>query len=358
MRRLLCAALCLILVSGVALAEKTILLTFTGDCTLGGEESTRSWETSFDSVAAAKGWGCFFSAFTEMFAADDATIVNLEGVLADSTDGAKGIKNFRFRGDPAYVAMLKNASVEVASLANNHAMDYGEEGLQSTVNALKSAGIRWIRRGAYIVLKKDGVRVALFGVDADGFREEGKFLCSEISRVKFEDEVDAVIAVCHTGKEHVPKHYAVQANTATALIDAGADLVIMHHPHVVQGVAVYNGATICYSLGNFVFGGNTRIQSKTYYRNHPATNLYGLVVQAELHFTDEGKYIGQQVFLYPILTSGDLQTNDYQPRLAISEDAREVLECVQFDTAFTLPDYDEDTGCVTLPFVEALPDAD
>ena len=358
MKRLLCLAALLCMLIGAASAEKTILLTFAGDCTLGGDEATRGKANSFDSVAAAMGTDCFFAAFREMFASDDATIVNLEGVLADSTAGAKGTKNFRFRGAPAYAAILRDASVEVVTLANNHAEDYGEPGLESTKAALKAAGVQWIRREAYILVRKGYLRVALFGVDATGFRQMGKSICWEIARVKAEDEADVIIAVCHSGKEYVTRHYAVQANTAMALVDAGADLVIMHHPHVAQGVALYKDATICYSLGNFVFGGNPNIRTKTYARNRQATSLYGLVVQAELRFSDKDEYLGHQVRLYPILTSGRRDANDYQPRFATGEDVRKALECVQYDTEFRLPEYDETTGCVTLPFVAAAPDED
>lgn len=354
MKRLLCAALLLCLLTASGAAEKTILLTFAGDCTLGGAESTRRWESSFDSLAAANGTDAFFAGLLDLFATDDATVVNLEGVLADSAAGAKGNKNFRFRGATAYAGILKDASVEVASLANNHAEDYGSKGLSSTQSALETAGVRWIRRTDYTLVEKDGIRVAVFGVDAVGFRKLKKAICAEIVRVKAEDEADAVVAVCHSGKEYVPKHYAVQTNTAEALVDAGADLVIMHHPHVVQGIAFYKGATVCYSLGNCVFGGNTRIQSKTYYRTHPATSLYGLVARAELRFSDAGEYLGQQVDLYPIFTSGDRQINDYRPRIVTGEDALKVFACVQFDTAFELPACDPETGRVSLPYVEAL----
>ena len=84
----------------------------------------------------------------------------------------------------------------------------------SYTSALEAAGVRWIRRTDYTLVEKDGIRVAVFGVDAIGFRKQKKAICAEIVRVKAEGEADAVAAVCHSGKEYVPKHYAVQTNTA------------------------------------------------------------------------------------------------------------------------------------------------
>ena len=352
MRRLILLAAALAILSAPALADTAVVLTFTGDCTLGSAESTRRWDSSFDSVAARCGTDWFFRYFADFFAEDDATVINLEGVLSDSAAGAKGSKNFRFRGPEAFAAILPAASVEVAGLANNHAEDYGAKGLDRTRQALAEAGVTPIRRMDGTVIEKDGVRVALLAIDAAGFRKIGRGFLAEIRRLKESGEADAVAVIAHSGKEYVPRHYAVQSNTAKALIDAGADLVIMHHPHVVQGVEIYRGRTICYSLGNFVFGGNTRITAKTYYRTHPATSRYGLVVRAELRFADDGAYLGQQIRLIPVFTSGSASLNDYQPRPVTGGEAADVLNCVQFDTAFPLPPPDG-TGAAVLPFLGA-----
>ncbi len=353
-----CALAAALLLLSSAPADRTVTLTFTGDCTLGSSDATRRWDSSFDSVAESRGTDWFFRRFTVLFAEDDATIINLEGVLSDSTAGAKGRKNFRFRGRTAFARMLPAASVEIAGLANNHAEDYGKQGLADTQSALTEAGVIWIRRLEGTVIEKDGIRVAVYAVDAAGYRREGRQLREEIARVKAAGEADAVVVIAHCGKEYVPRHYAVQTNTAKELIDAGADLVIMHHPHVVQGVEIYRDRTICYSLGNFVFGGNTRIQSKMYYRTHPATSRYGLVVRAVLHFSDDGAYIGQQITLIPVFTSGDASVNDYQPRPVTGDEAAKVMACVQFDTAFALPPCDGSDGRVRLPWLPAeAPDA-
>ena len=88
----------LVLLTLPAAADKVVTLTFTGDCTLGSTEPTRRWETSLDNVAAARGYDSFLAPFDALFAEDDLTIVNLEGVLSDSAAGARSNKNFVFRG--------------------------------------------------------------------------------------------------------------------------------------------------------------------------------------------------------------------------------------------------------------------
>ena len=349
MRRLILLAAALCLLAACASADTVITMTFAGDCTLGCTDASRRWDTSFDSVADATGLDSFLAPFDDLFSADDLTIVNLEGVLSDSAAGARSNKNFVFRGGTRFTGILTGHSVELASLANNHAEDYGSRGLRSTQEALEAAGIPWIRRTEGYIYARGGVRVAVFALDAAGFRREGARVCAEIARLKEEGLVNAAVAIFHGGKEYVPRHYAVQSNAAQALIDAGADLVIMHHPHVVQGVAWYRDRCVCYSLGNFVFGGNTRIQSRTWYRTHIATSLYGLVAQADLYFSDDGAYLGQEIRLYPVFTSGDRRLNDYHPRPVTGDEAAEVMACVQFDTAFDLPPFDPETGCVTLP---------
>jgi hypothetical protein len=159
--------------------------------------------------------------------------------------------------------------------------------------------------------------------------------------------------VFHGGTEYDPKHNANQTKFAENWIKRGADLVIMHHPHVVQGVAVSRNRTICYSLGNFVFGGNSEIREEPWRGTRMATSLYAYVVQAELYFADGGEYLGQQVSLYPVLISSDAPHNNYQPYLATGAEAEAVLEAIQFDTAFPLPAFDEETGRVTLDYLSA-----
>ena len=120
-----------------ARADRSVVLTFAGDCTLGSEEALRDKDYSFDSYAARYGYDYFFAGFKDIFASDDLTCVNLECVLKDDGSGEDTKKQWRFRGLTSYAAILSEGSVELVNLANNHTIDYGEQGFDSTVHALE-----------------------------------------------------------------------------------------------------------------------------------------------------------------------------------------------------------------------------
>ena len=107
---LILLVLSVVMASGCAAAEKSILLTFTGDCTLGSEEATRPREDSFDSLAAAKGYDYFFANFREMFEQDDQTVINFEGVLSDNKFQESRSKRYRFRGPTDFGARFQRRS--------------------------------------------------------------------------------------------------------------------------------------------------------------------------------------------------------------------------------------------------------
>ena len=111
---MLLIAFFILFTAGCAGAEKSILLSFTGDCTLGSEERTRSQENSFDSTAAKRGYDHFFSNFREMFAQDDHTVINLEGVLSDESKQERQSKRYRFRGPTDFVKIMTGASATAA----------------------------------------------------------------------------------------------------------------------------------------------------------------------------------------------------------------------------------------------------
>ena len=130
----------LVLTAAGAQAEKSVLMTFAGDCTLGGEGSLSKTEESFDTFADQYGYDYFFANFWELFEKDDITVVNLEGVLSDSPYMEKKGKTFRFRGRTDYVKILTGSSVEAVSIANNHIMDFNAQGAESIGNRLIRLG--------------------------------------------------------------------------------------------------------------------------------------------------------------------------------------------------------------------------
>lgn len=332
-----------LILANCAYAEQHIRLTFTGDMTLGCEEKVRQEETSFEQVAATQGLDYFLANVKALFAQDDLTVVNLEGVLSDSSDGENTEKTYRFRGPTAYTAILTGASVELANLANNHTRDYGERGYQDTVSALDTAGVGHFGGRDVYFYNKGSVKLAFLGMSyTEETKEEKAWLKQEITRLKRELGVSAVIFIYHGGQEYGEGRNARQQEIAQLAIDAGADLVVMHHPHVVQGMSVIDNRSVLYSLGNFCFGGNKRVRA-----------MESLVVVADLLFSDKGEYLGQQLTLLPAHVSGTASRNNYQPRFVAGDDARAVMHRVRADTRFKLGTIDEETGTLTLDFLPA-----
>ncbi len=355
MRRRTCAVLMLLLaffIGAQATAERMLTLTFAGDCTLGGEEQTRRNADSFDSFAAREGYGYFFENFRELFSGDDCTVVSCDGVLADSEAGAAKSKGYRFRGPEAFARIFREGSVEAVSLGNYHSGDYGGPGLESTRRALESEGIGWAREKDFWFFEKDGIRVAFVSVDYGIFQRSRFILRDMLLQMRADGEIQAAVVWVHQGKEYSPVHNAAQKQYAEFFItEAGADLVVMTFPHVVQGIRILNGRSVFYSLGNFACGGSNRI-----HRTEQTNSLYSLAVQARLFFTDEGEYKGQQTVLYPAWASGEERKNNYQPIRLTAEQAVPVLEAMQKDTAWTLPAIQTDGNgyaCVILDYLPA-----
>lgn len=341
----LCAAGILMLSS--AMADKVFTFTFTGDVTLGGEEKKKNDPGSFYRYVEKEGYDYFFQNFREMFEKDDLTLINLEGTLTDSSKQEKVGKTYRFRAPTDFVKILTGSSIEACNISNNHMMDFDKQGYESTLATLDAAGIKYCGYQQYFIFEKDGIKIAFFGLvspKVPGMRVQLK---EKIAQLKEEEGVNAVVFTFHAGSEYSKIRTKTQENYAKlALKDFQADLVIMHHPHVVQGIDIMDNRYVCYSLGNFCFGGNLTIRA-----------LETMVVQADMVFTDDGEYKGQQLRLYPahIATSakekGD--ASDFLPKLVTGDEAMEVLTLVQNDTKFELGLYDEDEGCVALPYLPA-----
>lgn len=201
----------------------------------------------------------------------DLAFANLEGPLTDRGQAQR--KQYVFRSPPDLVASaLARAGFDVVSLANNHSMDYGIEGLRDTMRALARAGIAHAGAGGNLAVARepayldaDGKHVAVLAYSLT-FPEE--FWASDArpgTAFGHEDQVRADVAAArnkagtvivsfHWGQEGSIELRDYQRKLGHAAIDAGAAAVIGHHPHVLQGVERYGRGVILYSLGNFVFG--------------------------------------------------------------------------------------------------------
>jgi poly-gamma-glutamate synthesis protein (capsule biosynthesis protein) len=215
-------------------------------------------------------------ATAERLRAADVTMINLETSV--STRGAPiPDKAYTFRSPPENLAFLTEwLGADVVSIANNHTLDYGWDAFHDTITHLDEYGIAHIGAGENIaqaaapyVFEKDGIKIAFFAANqiltysdwTAGREKPGQLIAREPTALgalgdamaQARGECDYIVVYMHWGIELDKKPYERQTATARALIDAGADVVIGSHPHVVQSFEYYGGKPIIYSVGNFLF---------------------------------------------------------------------------------------------------------
>lgn len=339
-----------------ARADKTVTVSFTGDVTLGSEEFNAGKENSFHGYAAREGYGYFFRNMKEMFTADDLTLVNLEGVLSDSSWQENTKKVFRFRGPTDFVRILTESGIEACNISNNHIMDFGKQGYESTLATLRDNGLLVCGNEYSFIYEKEGVKIGFLALSNQFFSKFYVQMGETAKRMR-QEGVNAIVCSFHSGVEYAPRRRELDQEryALKAVQEWGADLVIMHHPHVVQGVDRINQRYVFYSLGNFCFGGNMVIRGQT---NKPSVrSLESMVLQMDLRFSDDGTYLGQSGRIYPCYISSSAEKvgdpNDFQPKFVTGEQALGVIERIQADTRFDLGLLDEDLGYLELPYLAA-----
>ena len=231
--------------------EERFLLTFVGDCTFGANPSNTYAGYGFPKTVGEDYQYPFRNVIT-WFENDEVTFLNLEGPLSDTGNPMQ--KKHVFRGTTAYVNILTENSVEAVSIANNHTMDYGQTGYDSTVETLQNAGIPFVEQDCSSMFStENGLTIGLFG--AVYYKLDTEEIVSYIAGLR-DAGCDLVIFAPHWGVEGSYRPRDAQVNLAHAVIDAGADIVWGSHPHVLQPVEKYKDGIIFYSMGNFSFGGN------------------------------------------------------------------------------------------------------
>ena len=233
---------------------------------------------------------------SEHLAAADVTIGNLEAPLSDDMSDPLWTKDVFLISRPAAIEGLKESDFTFLSLANNHAMDYGWVALEDTIQALDGAGIKYSGAGInydeawkIATTEVDGVSIAflsLTDVIPENFlayensagvaaaRIDMDYTCEVVS--KMAAEYDIVVLAMHWGEEY--QDYTtewLQDVPAHQLVDAGADVILGNHPHVIQGIEFYKGALISYSQGDFVF-------------DHFSTRKTGETFFLDFNFTENG----------------------------------------------------------------------
>ncbi|NGX41926.1 MAG: putative polyglutamine synthesis accessory protein [Chlamydiae bacterium] len=243
--------------------DDSILIGLTGDVMIG-----RLVEERLSFVAPEYIWGDTLPTLR----ATDMNLINLEAALTISERAV--FKTFNFKAKPERVEALVLASVDVANLANNHCLDYAEEGLLETLDVLDKAKIKHIGGGRSaeeaikpVLMDVEGVKIGILGCTdneptweatpqspgtnyieiSDHYAEK---VAEEVRKLR--DQVDILILTIHWGpnmRERPSTHFK---NFAHRLIDCGVDIFHGHSAHIFQGVEIYNGKVIFYDTGDFV----------------------------------------------------------------------------------------------------------
>lgn len=199
----------------------------------------------------------------------DYMMVNLENPITLAKESLS--KPYVFKMHPRYLPLLKQARIAIVSCANNHIGDYGREGIEETMRWLDAAGVAYVGIGTLkkvrdpYILYKRGKRIGFLAYGSNGIHIAGnntvgslppdkEVIVQDVRRAR--NQVDFLVVSIHWGNENDVVPTMHQRTLGHAIIDAGADLVVGHHTHVLQGYEHYKQGLICYSLGNFLFGGN------------------------------------------------------------------------------------------------------
>lgn len=300
-------------------------------------------------VLRERGYHYPFERVRTFFSGSAIVFGNLEGPLTD-----QGIpepdKKYVFRSPPTQVSeALKHAGFTVVSLANNHMLDYGEDGLSQTISALnrvdiKHAGagsnLRNARQPAFLQAKNQRVAILAYSMTFPenfyaGTNKAGTAFghAAQVSAdvLAARQQADIVLVSFHWGQEGKTELRDYQTRLGHIAIDAGADVVIGHHPHILQGIEQYKDGVILYSLGNFTFG--------SYSMNSARSAI------AQLHFSDSRL---QKIQMIPInVNNFEVQ---FQPQPLYGQAANEVISDLQAQSALlnTLVNNENGIGVVRL----------
>ncbi len=297
-----------------------ITLSFTGDMIL-ASNLNQTTGGSFNEYAENNPPEYFLSKVKDIFTADDFTIVNLENVLSDKdlTPIEKDYEPaFWFISKASNVEILSTAGVEGVTLSNNHTGDYGHEGFKETADAVVNAGMQYGDNAQIMYFEKNGFTVAVICAGMWSGSGANSIINNYMSVAEANSDYQVVFFHGGTEKIHEPEEWKREG--AKKMVDAGADLVVGSHPHVLQPREVYNGVEIVYSLGNFCYGGHRSPENRTIIYQMKLTIDENLQVEAS-----ESNIIPCYVYT--------AERNNYQPTPITDEDEiQKVLDFMDWKT--------------------------
>ena len=273
-KRLIFLVICLLTLMPAAAEPKDYAaVDFVGDVSLAD-----NWAVGWRYDARKKKvLGILSKDIVDIMTKSDFMVVNSEFAVSNRGKPVEN-KKYTFRAKPERLNIYHEMGVDLALLANNHVYDYGKEAFLDMFDAFDAVGIPYIGAGhnleeamkPYNVVINGYKFAILNGSRAEKYRltpgataaEPGIFLCYDTTNMvnaikKAKEENDFVIAVIHFGKELSHALEKEQIASARLYIDSGADMVVGHHAHVLQGVEFYKDKPIIYNLGNFIFNADT-----------------------------------------------------------------------------------------------------
>lgn len=243
----------------------------------------------------------------------DITLANLEAPLMDDCQFSN--EGFRFCADKRNAQGLADAGIDLVSLANNHAEDFDERGINETILALEDVGMASVGLGKPVFMRKDDITFAFLSFNDVRVNEQA-FLSNATEDLIKESvasvqESDVIVVMFHWGDQYMKEPNARQRALAHLAINYGAQLVVGSHPHSVQSIEKYKEGLIVYSLGNF-------IADEMY--NEPYTQEANQGVIGRFHFNKRGLF--QQEFIPTVIKE------ESQSWLAEGADKKHVLRTI------------------------------
>ena len=240
--------------------KESVTISFVGDCSIGDSIQYRLAASSYHNTIAQKGYAWPFSLVSQYLKSDDLTVANLEGVF--TLRGQHKSKRYNLVADPGHVQVLLAGGIDMVNTANNHSMDFYEAGYRDSLATLEEAGVAHFGSlslkenssfDIQAVKEVKGIRIGFIGYSYPQPADAAN-LAARIDELRDALDCHLVVVSLHWGRETFMTPDVWQTRLAKNLIDAGADVIYGHHPHVVQPIQFYQGKPIFYSTGNFTFG--------------------------------------------------------------------------------------------------------
>lgn len=245
--------------------QGTITLTAVGDIMMGDSALCPGYGVG--ALIKKSGAIPLFEKAAPILKKGDIIFGNLEAVLSNKGMNYQKPYSFLMKAPPEAIKGLQFAGFNVLSLANNHILEHGEEAVAETKSILSEYGIKYIGIDKNVVDPKQfvvsdfkGIKIVFLAYclipdkTAYSSTSDPQEICSELKSAK--TIADLVVVSLHWGNEYIEKPSPFQIELAHRFIDSGAEVILGHHPHVLQGIELYHHGLIAYSLGNFIFGMN------------------------------------------------------------------------------------------------------